>query len=104
MQYPRVTIIIVNWNNPEDTFECIESVIQMDYNPLDVLIVDNGSNDGSAKKILDHLMKKNVNSNFKEEIIKDEKMDFKVKKISNGMVHQIYLIENERNEGPTGGK
>jgi len=41
--YPRVSIIILNWNSLKDTSECLESLQQMDYSNYEVIVVDNGS-------------------------------------------------------------
>lgn len=68
MSYPKVSIIILNWNGWEDTIECLESLYQINYpnenvffvDPLlqkdgngyyDVIVVDNGSEDKSLEKI-----------------------------------------------------
>jgi len=48
---PRVTTIILNWNGLQDTLECIESVCNLDYPNVHVLVVDNGSTDGSPSVI-----------------------------------------------------
>jgi len=42
---PRVFIIILNWNNWLDTFECLESLKNNDYLNYEVVIVDNGSDE-----------------------------------------------------------
>lgn len=47
----RVAIIILNWNGKEDTLECLASVMQLDYPNYEVVVVDNGSSDGSAEVI-----------------------------------------------------
>lgn len=49
--YPRVSIIILNWNGWEDTVECLESLRQIEYPNLDVIVVDNHSQDDSLDKI-----------------------------------------------------
>jgi len=43
----RVYIIILNWNGWRDTVECVESCSRLDYPDFRILIVDNGSTDGS---------------------------------------------------------
>jgi GT2 family glycosyltransferase len=48
---PRVTTIILNWNGLRDTLECIGSVTNLDYPDMHVLVVDNGSTDGSPSVI-----------------------------------------------------
>ena len=42
-QPSKVIACILNWNNIEDTLECLESVLQSDYSALTVWLVDNGS-------------------------------------------------------------
>ncbi len=49
--FPQVKIIILNWNGKKDTLECLASVMSMDYKNYDVIVVDNGSTDGSVDAI-----------------------------------------------------
>jgi len=44
-----LAVIILNWNRPDDTIECIES-IKYD-NSIKIIVVDNGSTDDSINKI-----------------------------------------------------
>ena len=46
-----VSIIILNWNGWKDTIECLQSVQQINYPNLRVLVVDNGSSDESVVEI-----------------------------------------------------
>jgi GT2 family glycosyltransferase len=46
---PKVTIITLNWNRKEDTIECINSLLELEYPDYEIVVVDNGSIDGSAK-------------------------------------------------------
>ena len=48
---PRVAIIIVVWNGKEDTIECLQSLSQDVYPNKEIVIVDNGSTDGSVADI-----------------------------------------------------
>ena len=50
-KWPKVAIIILNWNNWKDTIECLESVFRNNYPNYQVIVVDNGSTDGSMEKI-----------------------------------------------------
>lgn len=47
--YPKVTIIILNWNGKEDTKECLESLKNVTYPNYEILLVDNGSSDSSVE-------------------------------------------------------
>ncbi len=49
MTYPRVAIVIVNWNGLEDTEECLESLKKITYPNYDVIVVDNGSKGNDAQ-------------------------------------------------------
>lgn len=46
--YPKVVIIILNWNGKQDSLECLHSVRQLTYPNYDVLFIDNGSQDDSV--------------------------------------------------------
>lgn len=43
--------IILNWNNYTDTRECIESLLRSSYSPTRIVLVDNGSSDGSIEQL-----------------------------------------------------
>ncbi|MBS1875408.1 MAG: glycosyltransferase family 2 protein [Acidobacteria bacterium] len=44
-----VSVIVVNWNRRELLRACLESLAAQTYAPLEVVLVDNGSTDGSAE-------------------------------------------------------
>lgn len=44
-------IILVNWNGGADTIECLESLLRLDDGNFAVVVVDNGSTDGSRERI-----------------------------------------------------
>jgi len=48
---PRVIVGILTWNQKADVVECLRSVIQMDYPNFEVVVVDNGSTDGTEDAI-----------------------------------------------------
>ncbi len=48
---PHTSIIILNWNGHKMTAECVRSVLAMNVQNCDVIVVDNGSNDGSAEML-----------------------------------------------------
>jgi GT2 family glycosyltransferase len=51
MNSSKVVILILNWNGGEDTIECLDSLINSKYEPFQIMIVDNGSDDNSLKII-----------------------------------------------------
>lgn len=48
---PRVGIIILNWNRPLDTIACLRSLAYITYSNYYIIVVDNGSTDGSPDQI-----------------------------------------------------
>ncbi len=48
---PRVAIIIVIWNGKADTLECLQSLNADAYPNKEIVIVDNGSTDGSVADV-----------------------------------------------------
>lgn len=49
--FPKVAIIVLNWNGWKDTIECLESLQQLAYPNYQIIVVDNGSTDNSVDKI-----------------------------------------------------
>jgi GT2 family glycosyltransferase len=47
----RVTAVVLNWCNEHDTKACVDSLAAQDYPALSVLLVDNGSPDGSGPRL-----------------------------------------------------
>jgi GT2 family glycosyltransferase len=43
MSFPKVSVILVNWNNFKDTAECLESLRKVTYANYEIIVVDNGS-------------------------------------------------------------
>jgi GT2 family glycosyltransferase len=48
---PRTAIIVLNWNGLSDTLDCLASLQRLDYPDYEIVVVDNGSTDGSAETI-----------------------------------------------------
>jgi GT2 family glycosyltransferase len=48
---PLVLIVILNWNNPEETQTAVTSAMRLDYPNFRLLIVDNGSEDDSLRQL-----------------------------------------------------
>lgn len=51
MILPRVSIIIVNWNGVHLLKECLDSVFKQTFKDFEVILVDNGSIDGSLEYV-----------------------------------------------------
>ncbi len=49
--WPKVSIIVLNWNGLEDTIECLNSLAKLKYTNYEIIVVDNGSQ-GSDVEIL----------------------------------------------------
>jgi len=46
---PKVVIIVLNWNGKQDTTECLRSLREVHYSNLDIIVVDNASEDCSQQ-------------------------------------------------------
>ncbi len=49
--YPLVYVVVLTWNQRETTLECLESLTQMVYPRFRIVVVDNGSTDGTTEAI-----------------------------------------------------
>jgi GT2 family glycosyltransferase len=50
-QQSLVAVIVLSWNRREDTLACLRSLARVDYPRLLLLVVDNGSTDGTAAAV-----------------------------------------------------
>jgi GT2 family glycosyltransferase len=112
--YPRVAIIILNWNGWKDTIECLESLYQITYPNYSVILVDNGSEDDSLKQIRDYSAGEiKVESSFFDYNLKNkpikiieysreeaEPYNYTIDEIESIPSNQkLILIKNEKNYG-----
>ena len=51
MVQPKVSIIVLTWNNYQDTKECLTSLKNLDYDNYSVVLIDNGSTDDSFERL-----------------------------------------------------
>jgi GT2 family glycosyltransferase len=58
--YPGVTAVILNYNKPDDTIACVESLQNCEYNNLSLVVVDNCSTDGSFEILRESLQEVDV--------------------------------------------
>ncbi len=47
----HVTAIVLSWNGRDRTLDCLRSLARITYRPFSVVVVDNGSSDGSADAV-----------------------------------------------------
>jgi GT2 family glycosyltransferase len=52
MEKPLVSIIILNWNGDGLIQECLSSLAQLEYAPIEIIVIDNGSIDSSLPYLL----------------------------------------------------
>ena len=48
---PKVSIIILNWNQPKLTVNCVNSVLKQGYKDFEILLIDNHSEDDSFETL-----------------------------------------------------
>lgn len=48
---PSVVVIVLNWNGPDDTIRCLQSLKSLSYSNPRVVVIDNASTDESVAKI-----------------------------------------------------
>jgi hypothetical protein len=48
---PRVGVVVLTWNDREDVLACLEAVGRLDYAPVEIFVVDNGSTDGTLEAL-----------------------------------------------------
>jgi GT2 family glycosyltransferase len=56
----RVAIVVLNHNGKCVLLECLDRAIASDYQPFDLVVVDNGSTDGSAEAVINRFPRAHV--------------------------------------------
>ena len=111
--WPKVAIIVLNWNGWRNTIECLESLYQITYPNFDIILVDNRSDDESIDKIREYCegsihveskYYKYTSYNKPIEIIERtrEETEYYInnkKGLSALKINTIHIIKNERNYG-----
>lgn len=104
----KVSIIVLNWNNWQDTIECLESLFQIEYECYDVILVDNGSDDDSVEKVKEYAEGKlEVKTDFFKfdytnkplNVIELDKDNYDNIKSENYFNKNLFIIKNDRNYG-----
>jgi GT2 family glycosyltransferase len=52
--WPRIAVLILTWNRWDELYVCLESFAQLDYPNYQVIVVDNGSEDGTCDVVRNH--------------------------------------------------
>ena len=71
MSFPKVSVIIVNYNGKALLEKCLESLSKVNYENFEIIVVDNNSTDGSIELVTKNytsiiLLKLNSNKGFAE--------------------------------------
>jgi GT2 family glycosyltransferase len=53
MSLPKVAILILNWNNYQDTKRCLDSLMGLTYPSYSIVLIDNGSSDDSGRRLIE---------------------------------------------------
>jgi len=61
----KVSIQIITWNSLRFIFDCLESLMRQSYRDFSILIIDNGSDDGTVEFIRSQYPTVSVLQNFK---------------------------------------
>lgn len=89
MEKNNTAVIILNYNNYEDTINCIESVEQFNTSPIKYIIIDNGSTREGTVEAIDHYLSKK----FKGRYCRGKEGEF------NGELSYVTFIVSATNDG-----
>ncbi len=104
LEYPHVSVIILNWKGWRDTIECLKSIYLINYPNYDVIIVNNGLEESLKNieeyfKVVESKFFSYSNKNFPLKILDTSiEMRNKINGISN-LNKQLILIKNDKNYG-----
>jgi GT2 family glycosyltransferase len=93
-EWPEVAIIVLNWNNYEDTAKCLEKLENITYNNYRVIVVDNGSTDNSGERLQNDF-------NWCEFVFNERNLGFSqgcntgLKKIQDESIEYVLFLNND---------
>jgi GT2 family glycosyltransferase len=98
MNPEKVNIIVLNYNNYQDTIECIDSILKLNYSNYNLILIDNASTNDSFDHLNDHLeYLKDKSPQYNYQLIEDKENDNLDDKV------HIYLIKSNENKGYASG-
>ena len=68
----RVSVIVCVYNRPKQIITCLESLLQQDYRPLEIVIVDDGSTD-ETPEVLAHFCHDHRSSEIALRVLTNER-------------------------------
>lgn len=94
MNPKKVNIIVLNYNNYQDTIECIDSILKLNYSNYNLILIDNASTNDSFDHLNDHLeYLKGKSPQYNYQLIEDNEND----NLDDNC--HIYLIKSNENKG-----
>lgn len=98
-----VDIILINYNNYTITEECVLSLIENDYQKINIIIIDNNSSNDAVSK-LDEFFSKLNNNNFSYKFVKytSKTKEYDINKFET-LINNIVLISSDENNGYSAG-
>ena len=72
MQNPKICAVILNYKAYEETIDCVNSILKQNYDSFEVVVVENGSNNGSLEKLQENFS----NNDIVHIILSDENLGF----------------------------
>lgn len=96
----RLGIVVLNWNGKNDTIACLESLINCRWKSYCLLVVDNGSTDGSVDAILRWGTMRGLQIHVLDQSTTPGRSD-----LSNDIfsLNRLFVLRLEENRGYTGG-
>lgn len=55
MEWPKVGVVLLNWNGYDLTKACVDSLLRASYPNMETIVIDNGSDDDSADRLVQEL-------------------------------------------------
>ena len=95
MIYPKINILILNWNGLEVLYDCVKSILKSDYSNYIVTIIDNGSTDLSLNSISELVSKKISFIYLKDNIGYSKAYNYAIKKLVDNDDDYYFLLNND---------
>lgn len=99
--FPKVAIVILNWNGFKHTTECLESLLKTQYKNFNIILVDNNSDNNEGQKLKRHFGKSIIFVQNRENLGFAEGNNIGIRQaLQDPAVRHVFLLNNDTTVSP----
>ena len=94
-----VCVILLNYRNAKDTISCLDSLLELTYPNLKIMVCDNGSKDDSTQRFIEWAERLIIQKKLSKYAILNSNSSIPEFEKKNSENIALYILENKVNRG-----